>query len=261
MSGKTIDLQTDARGVAYLNMARAGKHNALNARMLEELTAAIRDLEGRAEVRAVVLSGRGKSFCAGADLDWMRENLTRARETRIAESRKLGELLRAFDRISKLLVARVGGDAYGGGIGLIAVCDIAIGARGARFRLSEARLGLAPANIAPAVIARIGRRNARRCMLNAHSFGAEEAVSLGLLDKAVPASQLDAAVESEIAELLQCAPGAVAAGKKLIRRVLEMKDADSAAYGGELLADIWEREEAKEGIAAFFEKRAAKWAK
>ncbi|MDA8007155.1 MAG: enoyl-CoA hydratase-related protein [Gammaproteobacteria bacterium] len=257
MSHQTIDLQIDERGVAYLHMARAEKHNALSARMLDELTDAACDLDGRAEVRAVVLGGRGASFCAGADLGWMRGNLARGREERIAESRRFSKLLRAFDGISKLLVARVHGPAYAGGAGLVAVCDIAIGAREARFSLTETRLGLAPANIAPAIIARIGAHNARRCMLNAHFFNGDEAAALGLLDKSVPANELDAAVESEIAELLQCAPGAVATSKQLIKRVAaNQADEDACA---ELLAEIWEREEAKEGIAAFFEKRPAKW--
>lgn len=254
MNYQTIDIAIDARGVAVLQLAREQKHNALNAQLLEELTRAAGELGGMREVRAVVLRARGKSFCAGADLQWMRANLQLPRAARIAESRKVSAMLCAFNALPKLLIARAHGAVYGGGAGLLAVCDIAIGARNARFCFSETRLGLAPANIAPAVIARIGARNARRCMLNAHVFDGAEAHALGLLDAAVPAAQLDDAVESEIAELLRCAPRAVATCKRLIARAGEM---DTAA----LLAEMWEQDECREGIAAFFEKRDAGWVK
>ncbi len=261
MSYQTINLTIEARGIARITLARPDKHNCMNAAMLDELTRVAKQVDQDATVRAVVLSGQGSSFCAGADLDWMRNNLQQPRQQRIAESKKLTELLHQFKIISKLLIARVNGQAYAGGIGLIAVCDIAIGVRAARFSLTETKLGLAPANLSSYVVARMGRQNARRCMLNAHVFHADEAVALGLLDKAVPAEQLDESVQQELTELLNCAPQAVATTKQLLARIATLNDAESKQYTSELLADMWEHAEAKEGINAFFEKRKPQWAK
>lgn len=261
MNTETINLHIDARGVAYLTLARPDKHNSMNETMLSELVQAAQQLAQNSEVRAVVLSGEGSSFCAGADLGWMQNNFKLSRQERIDESKKLSELLYQFATFPKLLIARVNGQAYAGGIGLIAACDIAIGVSDARFSLTETKLGLAPANIAPYVIARMGRQNARRCMLNAHFFQGDEACALGLLDQSVPAEKLDEAVEKEIAELLQCAPDAVATTKKMIARLATLDSDEAIRYTSEMLADMWEKDEAQHGIAAFFDKKKPRWAK
>lgn len=257
---ETIRIGTDARGVATLTLARAEKHNAMSARMIAELTEAARVLGEDAGVRAVVLAGEGRSFCAGGDLGWMREQMAADRATRIKEATKLAEMLLALDRIPKPLIGRVHGNAFGGGVGLASVCDVAIGAEGVKMGLTETRLGIIPATIGPYVVARMGAAKARRVFMSARVFGAEEAERLGLLARVVPEEELDAAVEREVAPYLSCAPGAVAAAKALIRNVSTPPDAAMIRTTIEALADRWETAEADEGTAAFFEKRKPAWA-
>lgn len=259
MNFETIKLDTDERGITTLTLNRPDKHNAMSSRMMQEITDAAKSLHHDDRVRGVILTGAGRSFCAGADLGWMRENFARNREQRIAESEILADMLQALDRLNKPLIAKVNGQAYAGGIGLISVCDIAIGVAEARFSITEVRLGLTPANISTYLIGRIGVRNARRTFLNAHFFNGEEAASLGLLDKVVAADELDDAVDTEINELLDCAPGAVATTKELIRYVSTHSPEDTRDHTAALLADCWEGEEAQSGIQAFFDKQPAPW--
>lgn len=259
MNFETIKLDTDERGITTLTLNRPDKHNAMSSRMMQEITDAAKSLHHDDRVRGVILTGAGRSFCAGADLGWMRENFARNREQRIAESEILADMLQALDRLNKPLIAKVNGQAYAGGIGLISVCDIAIGVAEARFSITEVRLGLTPANISTYLIGRIGVRNARRTFLNAHFFNGEEAASLGLLDKVVAADELDDAVDTEINELLDCAPGAVATTKELIRYVSTHSPEDTRDHTAALLADCWEGEEAQSGIKAFFDKQPAPW--
>ncbi|NPD18060.1 crotonase/enoyl-CoA hydratase family protein [Alterinioella nitratireducens] len=256
---ETIDIQTDDRGVATLTLARPEKHNALSAQMIAELTQAAEQLGNDPAVRVVVLTGDGRSFCAGGDLGWMQEQMRADAATRGAEARKLAEMLGALDRMPKPLIGRVQGQAFGGGVGMMSVCDVAIGADGARFGLTETRLGLIPATIGPYVVARMGAARARRVFMSARIFGAEEAVALGLLARAVPEADLDAAVEAEVAPYLNCAPGAVAAAKTLVARLEPRVDAATIDMTIEALVAAWESDEAREGVAAFFDKRKAAW--
>ena len=256
---QTLTLSVDPRGIAYLTLARPQVHNALDAQLIAELRAAVAWLEGQAEVRAVVLTGQGKSFCAGGDLGWMRENMDKSRAKRVAETTELALMLRAMNELPMPLIGRINGPAYGGGVGMIAVCDIAIGAANASFALTEVRLGLLPANIAPYVVARIGEANARRCMLTARRISAPEARSLGLLDEVVEADDLDAAVERELVDLLQCAPGAVAATKRLIAYVGRHDLPTNMLYTADRLADAWESTEGQEGVTCFFAKQRPSW--
>jgi methylglutaconyl-CoA hydratase len=257
---ETIRIGTDARGVATLTLARAEKHNAMSARMIAELTEAARRLGADEGVRAVVLAAEGRSFCAGGDLGWMREQMAADRETRIREATKLAEMLLALDRLAKPLIGRVQGNAFGGGVGLAAVCDVAIGAEGVKMALTETRLGLIPATIGPYVVARMGAAKARRVFMSGRVFGAAEAERLDLLARVVPEAELDAAVEREVAPYLSCAPGAVAAAKALIRDVSTPPDAAMIRTTIEALADRWETAEADAGTAAFFAKRQPPWA-
>ncbi len=227
--------------------------------MMAEITQAAENLDKDHTVRAVILAGEGKSFCAGADLGWMQDNFHRSREERIAESEKLAIMLGALNRLGKPLIGRVHGQAYAGGVGLISVCDIAIGVKKARFSVTEVRLGLTPANISPFLIDCIGVKNARRTFLNAHFFEGEEALNIGLLDKVVDTMDLDEAVEIEVKEALDCAPEAVAMTKKLIQFVSQNDKEKVRSYTAELLADCWEGEEAQGGITAFFDKKAMPW--
>ncbi len=259
MSFQTISITNDARGVATLTLDRADKHNALSAVMIDELTEAAGILGADPSVRVVVLTGAGASFCAGGDLGWMRDQMAADAETRFREARKLAMMLKALNEMPKPLIGRVQGQAFGGGIGMACVCDVAIGADHSKFGLTETRLGLIPATIGPYVLARMGEAMARRVFMSARIFGAAEAVTLGVLARAVPESGLDAAIEAEVAPYLACAPGAVAEAKALTRRLgapITEAIIDETIAG---LVARWESDEARAGIAAFFDKSAPPW--
>lgn len=262
MSGnyETIRLDTDARGVATLTLARPDKHNALSAQMIAELTRAAAQLAADSAVRVVILTGEGASFCAGGDLDWMREQFTADRATRMAEARKLALMLKALNELPKPLIGRVQGQAFGGGIGMMSVCDVAIAAEGAKFGLTETRLGLIPATISPYVLARMGEGKARRVFMSARLFDAQEAVALDLAARAVAPEDLDTAIEREVKPYLSAAPDAVARAKRLARSLGTPITGAVIEDTIRQLADCWEDPEAHEGISAFFEKRKPAWA-
>ena len=255
----TLAIEVDERGVAQVSLNRPKVHNAMDAAMIAELTAAAARLGRDPAVRVVVLTGAGASFCAGGDLGWMRAQMEADAPTRAREARALAEMLGALDAMPKPLIGRVQGQAFGGGIGLMAVCDVAVGVDTARFGLTEVRLGLIPATIGPYVIARLGGARARRVFFSGRRFDADEAVALGLLARAVPAADLDAAIEAEVAPYLAAASGAVAEGKALVARLGgTVTEADVSATIDALVAR-WESDEAREGVAAFFDKRRARW--
>lgn len=254
-----VRLERDPRGVATLTLDRPEVHNALNVEMIRALRGALRDIEGDDAVRVVVLTGAGQSFCAGGDLEWMRAMTTQDRATRIDEATELAEMLAALNQLAKPVIARVNGQAYGGGMGVISCCDVAVGVDSARFGLTEVRLGLIPATISPFVVQRIGEPASRRLMLSGRRFDAVEAERIGLLSRQVPETGLDEAVEAEVVEFLQCAPGAVAACKQLIGVVREHTEAEVREVTPGMLAETWESGEAATGIAAFFEKRTPPW--
>ncbi|MDP1839553.1 MAG: crotonase/enoyl-CoA hydratase family protein [Reyranella sp.] len=258
---ETIAIDMDGRGVATLTLKRPEVHNAFNETMIADLTRAAALLGQHPAVRVVVLTGEGGSFSAGGDIRWFRRSVEATRVERVAGSAALATMLRALDEMPRPLVGKVNGQAYGGGTGLIAVCDIAIGVEDARFGLTEVRLGLVPANISPFVVRRIGARNARRIMLSGRLFGADEALALGLLDGTAAPEEMDAAIEVEVGHLLQAPPGAAAATKRLIRYVDRHSMDECMIYTADCLADAWETEEGQEGIASFLEKRRPAWAK
>jgi methylglutaconyl-CoA hydratase len=257
---QTVSIAVDGRGVATLTLDRAEKHNALSEAMIAELTQATERLARDPAVRVVVLTGAGASFCAGGDLDWMRAQIAADAATRALSATALARMLAALDSLPKPLIGRVQGQAFGGGVGMMSVCDVAVGVDTATFGLTETRLGLIPATIGPYVIARIGAAMARRVFFSGRRFGADEAVRLGLLARAVPAGDLDAAVEAEVAPYLASAPGAVAEGKALVRRLGPRIDEAVIAETVEALVRRWESPEAAEGIGAFFERRKPRWA-
>lgn len=256
----TISIEQDARGVATLRLNRPEKHNTLSGRMIEELTEAASELGDDPNVRVVILAAAGTSFCAGGDLDWMKAQIAGDATSRRAGATALAMMLRALDRIPKPLIGRVQGAAYGGGVGMMSVCDLTIGVPGASFGLTETKLGLIPATISPYVIARIGTTAARRHMLASRLFGADEAHRIGLLSAVAEPEDLDAAVEAEVAPFLLCAPGAVADAKALIREVVQPPDQALIDKTIGLLVGRWESDESAEGIAAFFERRKPRWA-
>lgn len=259
MSYDNIRLETDDRGVATLTLARPDKHNAMNAAMIAELGEAARAIEGDETIRVVILTGEGASFCAGGDLAWMREQFDADRETRMREARGLADALGVLNELPQPLIGRINGQAYGGGMGMMSVCDVAIAAEGAKFGFTEVRLGLIPATISPYVLARMGEGMARRVFMSARLFEAEEAVALGLVSRVVAADALDEAVEAEVKPYLAAAPGAVARSKRLARSLGPRLDRETIEATIAALADAWEDPEAHEGVAAFFEKRKPNW--
>ncbi len=254
-----VRVETDARGVATLTLARPDKHNALSADLIADLHAAALALGDDPQVRVVVLAADGPTFCAGGDLGWMRDQMAADAATRRAGAEAIAAMLGALNSLPKPVIGRVQGNAFGGGVGLACVCDVALTVDGAMFGLTETRLGLIPATIGPYVIARMGEARARRVFMSSRRFGAAEAQSLGIVARVVAAEGLDPAVEAEVAPYLECAPGAVAAAKALAQRLGAGIDADAVAHSINALIAQWEGDEAPEGIAAFFEKRKARW--
>lgn len=255
----TIRIDRDDRGVATLWLTRAEKHNALSRPMMDELTQAAADLGADASVRVVVLAAEGGSFCAGGDLGWMREQMAADDATRREGAQALAGMLSALNLLPKPLIARVQGNAFGGGVGMMAVNDIVVAADTARFGLTEVRLGLIPATIGPYVLARMGEPAARRVFFSARLFDAGEAVDLNLVSRRVAAADLDAAVEAEVAPFLQAAPGAVAAAKAQCRALGPRIDAAVIEDSIDRLVAVWQGAEAPEGISAFFDRRKPAW--
>lgn len=247
-------------GVAVVALNRPDVHNAFNETLISELTEVLNVLDEDDAVRAVVLAGNGKSFCAGADLNWMKKMAGYSAEENLADAQALALMLRTLNGLSKPTVARVQGAAYGGGVGLTACCDIAIAAIEATFALSEAKLGLIPATISPYVIEAIGARQARRYFLTGERFDAAEAYRIGLVHDIVPIADLDDRINEVLGTLLLAGPRAQLECKALIRGVAH-RPIDAAVISGtaEHIAAVRASPEGKEGVAAFLQKRAPAW--
>ena len=255
----TLDVRVDERGVAYVTLNRPEKRNVLSSQMIDDLTRMAETLGADPALRAVVLSGAGEVFCARGDLSWMKTQIDADRETRMREARRLALMLNALNTMPKPLIGRIHGGAFGGGVGIACVCDVAIGESATRFGLTETRLGLIPATIGPYVVARMGEGNARRVLMSSRLFDAGEAVSLGIVARAVPMAGLDEAIEAEVLPYLSAAPAAVAAAKALVRSLGPRIDQSVIDDTIRRLADTWEGAEAKAGITAFLEKKPPPW--
>lgn len=249
--------------IVRLALARPAVHNAFDDALIAELTAALETVEADDGVRAVVLTGEGATFSAGADLNWMRRMAAASEQDNLEDSLRLAKLMHRLCFLGKPTLARVNGSAYGGGVGLIACCDIAIGVEGAKFALSEVRLGLVPAVIAPYVVAAIGARQARRYFLGGEVFDAAEARRIGLLHECVDGGVLDEAVEKQLHWLAKGSPLAQREAKALALRIggmtrerAERLDAKNAA----LIARLRVSPEGQEGLTAFLDKRPPRWA-
>lgn len=252
--------QRSAGPVLHLQLNRPVVHNAFDAELIANLTRALDDAGGDAAVRVVVIEGAGASFSAGADLQWMRGMAAAGEEENRSDALALARLMRTLDELPKPTIARVQGAAFGGGVGLVACCDIAIGVPEAKFGLTESRLGLLPAVISPYVIAAIGPRQARRWFATAEMFDAATALHIGLLHQVVDADRLDAAVQQQIGLLLKAGPLAAAAAKALVARVLhEENGVAQDQANAALIAGLRVSDEGQEGLSAFLEKRAPKW--
>ncbi len=259
MSLKTLTLEQQA-GIARLTLARPDVHNAFDDALIAELTAALESLAHDPSLRVLVLTGAGASFSAGADLGWMRRMALANTEENRADAMRLARLMRVLDAFPKPTIASVNGAAFGGGVGLVACCDIAIAADTANFALSEVKLGLVPAVISPYVIAAIGARQARRWFQTAETFGATEAQRIGLLHAVVAANELDVAVDRQCALLRKAGPVAVREAKALVRRVSASHDADALdTANADLIARLRVSPEGQEGLGAFLDKRKPHW--
>ncbi|MEL7028126.1 MAG: enoyl-CoA hydratase-related protein [Pseudomonadota bacterium] len=256
-----LKIARDARGVVRLTLARPELRNAFDDGLIARLTETFAELAGDDAVRCVVLTGEGKAFSAGADMTWMRRMASYTEEENAADSRRLAEMMHALDALPHPTLALVNGPAMGGGVGLVACCDIAIAAEEAFFALSEVRLGLIPAVISPFVVNAIGVRAARRCFLTGERFDAELAADFGLVHEVVPLEDLDEAAETVIGALLASGPNAVRHSKQLIRDVADETDrAMLIAETARRIAALRVSPEGQEGLGAFLEKRAPAWA-
>jgi methylglutaconyl-CoA hydratase len=227
---------------------------------MQELHAALVAIAGNPQARVVVLTGAGASFCAGADIAHMRSMMGATEQQNVDDALLLVRCLRTLDELEKPVIARVNGNVFGGGVGLVACADIAIAVETAKFALTEVRLGIVPAAISPYVVAAIGNRNARRLFLTAAPFDAVEARTLGLLHFTASADQLDAAVATQVDHLLRGGPEALRAAKKLIRRVAGLGDRETLGEEtARLLARLRVGSEGREGLSAFLEKRRPNW--
>lgn len=260
----TLTSRIDRRGVLVLCMNRPEVYNAFDAEMIRELTGALLSAEQDDAVRLIVITGTGSCFSAGADLNWMRSLVTASQDENERDALRLAKLMRSLNYLSKPTVARINGAAFGGGLGLIAACDITIAVDNALFGLTEARLGLAPAVISPYVIRRIGETHARRYFLSGERFDCQRAYEIGLIQQTVAAGRLDEIVEAIIDQVLKSGPSAVAQCKQLAFKIAG-HSAESQEitdkYTAGLIARLRVSDEGQEGLAAFLEKRNPGWVK
>ena len=256
---ETLEIQREA-GVATIWMNRPDVHNAFNAQLIADLTTACIELDADDAVRAVVLAGRGKSFSAGADLNWMKAAGEASEAENFADAMKLAGMLRTLAEMRKPTIARVHGAALGGGMGLASACDICIAGDKAVFATSEVKFGIIPSAISPYVIRAIGERQAYRYFQTAERINATRAATLGLAHEAVATEELDAKVSEVVEALLQGGPKSQAAAKDLIRAVANRPVSDAVVEDtARRIASLRVTPEAKEGLAAFLDKRPAAW--
>jgi methylglutaconyl-CoA hydratase len=262
MAYETLIVDKTPAGIALVWLNRPDLRNAFNETMIAELTRAFRELDADAEVRAMILAGKGKSFCAGADLNWMKRMSGYTFEQNYEDALGLANMLHAIRSVKKPTLARVHGAAFAGGMGLVAACDIAVAGASAEFCLSEVKLGLVPATISPYVIAAMGERAAYRYMLTAEPFPAAEAYRIGFVQEIAQDEELDGVINQILGHLVVGSPAAHAATKDLLRAVAGQR------LGPDLIKDTATRiaaarasEEGKEGIRSFLEKRKPAWVK
>ena len=245
--------------VAAVTMRRAEMHNALNAQIIADLQAAFSDLQNDEQLHAVVLTGDGPSFSAGADLSMMKSAATFSREQNVADTLRMATLFDTINNFPCPVVGRINGTAMGGGAGLLAVCDIVIAAENARIAFSEVRLGIAPAVISPYVLRKIGESNARVLFVTGERFSTARGREIGLVHSVVPLAELDAAVEKTLGDLLKGGPQALRACKSLALRVSQMDAGTARLYTAETIAALRVSAEGQEGLQAFLEKRNPNW--
>jgi len=252
-------MQTCERGIATVTLNNPDKHNAFDDKIIEELTAAFEQINNK-DVRVMILAATGKNFCAGGDLAWMKRMASYSYDENIKDSKALAKMFNDLNFLTVPTIARVQGIAFGGGVGLVSCCDMAVATPDAGFSLSEAKIGLIPAVISPYVVAAIGQRAARRYFITAERFDAQTALKLGMVSKVVEKEQLDHEIDKLAEILLANSPAAIVGAKQLIFDVAGRKiDADLIDFTCERIAEIRVSAEGQEGLTAFLEKRKPTW--
>lgn len=251
MSYETIKIVKDERGIATLTLARPEKHNAINAQMMHEIIMACEAFNKDISIRAVILAAEGKTFCAGGDLNWMKDQMAADRAGKIEQATILTNMLRSLDTLQKPLIGRVEGNAFGGGIGMMAVCDIVIAKGDIKLALTETKLGLIPATIGPFVLRRLGETYARQVFFTAKTFSTDFALKSGLVSHVCAKDEIDVAIEEEITAILATQPNAVGAAKLLLQNLRPSIADNEIELSIKALADCWETDEAKTKISSF----------
>lgn len=253
-------LERRADGVCTVSLNRPGIHNAFDDRLIVDLTECLEEIGGDDTVRAVVLTGRGKSFSAGADLNWMRRSADYGEAENLADARALAKLMSVLNELPKPTIAKINGAALGGGVGLICCCDIAIASEAARFGTTEVRLGIMPSVIGPYVVATIGPRQARRLMLTGERINAAQAREIGLVHEMTAVDHLDDAVDTVVRHLLAGGPQAIRSAKALVHDLAAAPITPELIDGtARRIAALRATAEAKEGLDAFLDKRPPNW--
>ena len=258
MKYTTLKYDKDGR-IGRVSFCRPEIHNAFNGTVITEMSHLFSELAKDDDLRVILLTGEGKSFCAGADLNWMREVITQSFEQNLAESNALANLFYQIYAFKRPVVGRINGAAIGGGTGFVAVCDIAVAARSAKFSFSEVKIGVVPACIGPYVIRKMGEGKARELFITGERMSAERAFEVGLVNKVVDDDQLDTEVENLIQSILSSGPEAVAMAKKLVSEVPLMTPSQFKPFTAEMIAKLRVSSEGQEGMDAFLNKRKPKW--
>jgi len=244
--------------IAHVVLSRPDVRNAFNAELIAELRRAFERISDDNSLRAVVLSGAGKTFCGGADINWMRASLELAYQDNVSDAQRMSDMFRTIDRCPRAVIARVHGAALGGGAGLVAVCDIAVAADDTLFGFTETKLGILPAVISPFVLSKIGTSHARDLFLTGERFGAERAASIGLVHEVVRFDDLDTAIDRVVEEIKTSGPSAIALAKKTIADVVAAPDR-AREITSQAIAGQRTSAEGQEGLRAFLERRKPKW--
>ncbi len=260
MAYSTIQTRHDDE-VGTITFNRPEIHNAFNSTVISEMSAAFSEMENDPHNRVVILTGAGKSFCAGADLNWMRSVITQSFDENLAEALALADLFWQIYTFKRPVIARVNGAAIGGGTGFVAVCDIAIAARSALFSFSEVKIGVVPACIGPYVVKKMGEGRARELFITGERMDASRALSVGLVNKVADDTAIDAEIERQVHSLLSSGPEAVAMAKRLVAGVGEMTPEEFRPWTAEMIAKLRISPEGQEGMDAFLNKRTPSWVK
>jgi methylglutaconyl-CoA hydratase len=255
---RTVRVETAGK-IGRVTFCRPEVHNAFNDQVIDEMTFAFKRLKTDSDVRVVILSGDGKSFCAGADLNWMRRVKDSAFEDNLDEARRLADLFWDIYSFPKPVIGRINGAAIGGGTGFVAVTDIAVAAQSAVFSFSEVKIGVVPACISPYVIKRVGEGKAREFFLTGERLTSDRALGAGLVNRAVPDEMLDATVNGLVESLLSSGPEAIRVCKELLQTVPALTVDDFKEYTARVIAELRQSPEGQEGMDAFLNKRKPKW--